>query len=272
MKLLLLLAAVLLLLAGVWIAAGKVHPYAYWIGRKTAAEVEALATGGWRVDRLEVAPGVTLVGLVRPPQNPGARWVLFVPGNSTAMLDGFRPVLDGLRGDDDVGLAFWAYRGYDASGGTPSPTALVDDLLVQWRHLAALGAAPERTEIWGYSLGSVLAAQLTARLEAEGVRPARLVLAAVAERLALMPHGLLGRFAGSDVYAIEPALARIACPTLIVHGTADEALPIEGARRVAERLGARARLCEVSGKGHLDLWDDLRRLAWQPEPGSVNGR
>jgi pimeloyl-ACP methyl ester carboxylesterase len=265
----LLLALLLLLLAAVWFAAGKMHPYAYWIGRQTEAQVAALATHGWRVERLPVAPAATLVGLVRPPQRPDARWILFVPGNSPALLEGFRGVLDGLCGDDDVGLAFWAYRGFDLSTGTPQPAALADDLLLQWQHLQSLGAQPERTEIWGYSLGSVLAVQLAARLAERGIRPARLVLAAVGERIAIMPHGAFGRFRGSDVYAMQPALAAIDCPTVIVHGTDDTAVPVDGARRIAAALGARATLHELAGKGHFDLWPEVRRVAW---PAPVSGR
>lgn len=257
-----LFVALVLLLAAAWFVAGKLHRFAYWIGRKSDAEVQALAEGGWSVDRLPVAEGVALVGLVRPPQKPDARWILFVPGNSPSLLAGFRTVLDTLRGDTDTGLAFWAFRGFDASGGTPSPEALAADLLVQWRHLRELGARPERTEVWGYSLGSVLAAQLVARLAADGERPARLVLAAVGERIPVMRFGPLGRFWPDDVYDLTDALPRITVPTVIVHGTDDDALPIDEARRIAKALGAHATLHEVAGKGHHDLWDDLRRLAF----------
>ncbi len=257
-----LLVALVALLVAAWFVAGKLHRFAYWIGRKTDAEVQALATGGWRVDRLPVASDVTLVGLVRPPAGADARWILFVPGNSSALLEGFRSVLDDLRGGDDTGIAFWAYRGYDASTGTPSPAALADDLLLQWQHLKSLGAVPERTEVWGYSLGAVLAVQLVARLAAQGERPARLVLAAAGERIAIMPHGVFGRFRPDDVYDATVAIAEVDCPTVLVQGTDDDAVPIAEARRLAAALGNRATLHEVAGKGHLDLWHDVRRLAW----------
>ncbi|HEX5052168.1 MAG TPA: alpha/beta hydrolase [Planctomycetota bacterium] len=245
-----------------WYAAGKLHRWTYWIGRKTDAEVAALATGGWRVDRLEVAPGITLTGLVRAPRDPAARWILFVPGNSEAMLDGFRAVLDDLRGAEDVGMAFWAYRGFDASDGTPNPTALAADLLVQWRHLRSLGAAPERTEIWGYSLGSVLAVQLAAAVAGAGETPRRLVLVAAAEQIRLMRHGLFGRFLPGDVFDASTALANVDCPTVVCHGAADDALPIAGARRLVARLGPRGTLHELPGVGHADLWAAVRRAAF----------
>jgi len=254
--------ALALLLAAAWFAAGKMHRFAYWMAPKTDAEVQALAVDGWRVDRLQVADDVTLVGLVRPPQRADARWILFVPGNSSAVLEGFRGVLDDLRGSDDVGMAFWAYRGFDASTGTPTPAALAHDLLRQWQHLQSLGAVPARTEIWGYSLGSLLAVQLAARLGTTGEGPGRLVLAAAGEQIGIMAHGLFGRFLADDVYDARAAAAQVACPTVIVHGTADDAMAIEQARGLAEALGARATLHEVAGKGHFDLWADVRRLAW----------
>lgn len=257
-----LLVALVLLLAAAWFVAGKLHRFAYWIGRQTDAEVQALATDGWRVDRLSVAPDVTLVGLVRPPSRPDARWILFVPGNSSSLLAGFRGVLDDLRGSDDVGIAFWAYRGYDASTGAPGPAALQDDLLRQWQHLRSLGADPARTEVWGYSLGAVLAVQLAARLAAAGERPARLVLAAAGERIAIMPHGVFGRFCPDDVYDAMAAAAHVDCATVIVHGADDDAVPVAEARRLAAAIGPRATLHEVAGRGHFDLWDDVRRLAW----------
>jgi hypothetical protein len=49
---------------------------------------------------------------------------------------------------------------------------------------------------------------------------------------------------------------------VIVHGTADDALPIAGARALQTAIGAKATLHELPGKGHVDLWADLRRLAF----------
>lgn len=238
------------------------HRFAYWIGRKSDAEVAALATGRWRVDRLAVERGVELVGLVRPPARVDARWVLFVPGNSENLLEGFRDVLDAVFGDDDVGLAFWAYRGFDASGGVPTPDALRQDLGAQWRRLVELGAAPARSEIWGYSLGSMLAPHLAASLCAAGTPPRRLVLLATGPEIRIRPHGLFGRFRPSDVYSPLDAIAKITCPVAIGQGADDDALPLAGARELAARFGGHATMHAFAGRGHADLWPDVRRELW----------
>jgi pimeloyl-ACP methyl ester carboxylesterase len=259
---LLIAGAVVAALVAAWLVAGKLHRFAYWIGRKSDADIAALAKNGWQVDRLTVAPDVELVGLVRPPKDAKARWILFVPGNSEALLDGFQLELDELRRDEDVGLAFWGYRGFDASAGVPSPAALKADLDAQWRRLVALGAAPERTEIWGYSLGSMLAPHLAAKLCAQKTPPKRLVLLATGPEITIMPHGLFGRFKTSDVYEPLSALALVTCPVVVGQGTADDALPIDGARAVAQRCGENATFVAFDGKGHADLWPEVRRLVW----------
>lgn len=255
-----------LVLAGVailpvaWLLAGKAHRFAYWTGKKTDAQVTALATNGWVVDRLPVADGIELVGLVRPPKNPGARWLLFVPGNSTAILDGFQAVLDDLRGDDDVGLAFWGYRGFDASGGTPTPAALRSDLMPQWQRLQELGAKPERTEIWGYSLGSALAPHLAAALCQQKTPPQRLVLLATGMEIPVRPHGLLGRFGSSDIFEGASVASAVTCPVAIAQGSDDRAMPIASARELAQAFGTKVQ--EIPDRGHADLWPQARALLW----------
>lgn len=247
-----------------FLLAPRLHRFAYWIARRTNAEVEALATQGWRVDRLEVEPGVHLAGLVRPPAAADARWILFVPGNSQALLTGFRSELDRLRGEADVGMAFWAYRGFEASEGVPSPTALAADLVRQWDRVRSFGVPAEHIEIWGYSLGTPLATQLAAALCARGEAPHRLVLAAASTRIPVMRHGPFGRFLPDDEYDATQAIPAVTCPVVIVHGSDDSALPIGEARTMANAFGPRAVLHEVPGRGHLDLWQDLRRLAFAP--------
>jgi pimeloyl-ACP methyl ester carboxylesterase len=259
MRLLLTLAG-LLAVPLAWFVAGKLHRFAYWIGRTSDAELQALATAGWQVERLAVGDGVTLAGLRRAPRAAEARWILFAPGNSQAILAGFRGEIDRLFAGHDVGITFFAYRGFDASGGTPTPAALAADLLLQWRHLRQQGIAADRIEIWGYSLGTPLACQLAAAVAELGESPARLVLLAAGEVIPVMPFGWFGRFLPDDRFDALPSLDKIRCPVAIVHGEADDALPIAGARAIALRLGERATLHALPGKGHFDVWQPAREL------------
>ena len=83
-----------------------------------AATYAALAAKpGWAKAELEVAPSITLRGLVRRPSVSGKPWVLFYPGNDESQLERGQAFLIRLAGDADLGLAVFGYRGYDASDG-----------------------------------------------------------------------------------------------------------------------------------------------------------
>ncbi|MCA8953292.1 MAG: alpha/beta hydrolase, partial [Planctomycetes bacterium] len=251
-----------LAVAAAWLVAPKLHRFAYWIDRKTPAEVAALARGRWQVDELAVGDGVTLRGLVRAPAAPNGRWVLFVPGNSTALLGGFQQELERAL-PDDLGVAFWAYRGFEASDGVPTPAALLGDLLRQWDVVAARNTSGQPAQVFGYSLGSVLAVQLAAALTHKGQPPGRLVLAAAGERIPVMQHGAFGRFLPDDVYDATAAADAVECPVVIVQGTADDALPLAGARALRDRIGHNASLVEAEGKGHTDVWETVKAAAFR---------
>ena len=55
-------------------------------------------------------------------------------------------------------------------------------------------------------------------------------------------------------------LAQIELPTLVIHGTADQILPVQNGRMVAERI-ASARLEIFEGVGHLFFWELPERSA-----------
>jgi hypothetical protein len=83
-----------------------------------AATYDALAaTAGWAKAELDVAPGTALRGLVRKPSSSTRPWVLFYPGNDESQLERGHGFLTRLGGEADLGLAVFAYRGYDASDG-----------------------------------------------------------------------------------------------------------------------------------------------------------
>lgn len=257
------IAAALLCLPLVWFGLGRLHRFSYWIDRKSEAEVHALATGGWRAVRIEPEPGIGLWGLVRPPAATTAPWVLFLPGNSTDLLAGFRDMLDRARGERDVGLSLWAWRGFEASDGVPSPAALAADAGAMWRHLVdAERVDPTRIQVWSYSLGTAPAVGLAAGLCRAGTPPARLVLLSACDTLSVRAAGRWGRLRPADRYDALADAAAVTCDVLMVHGSDDDALPIAGAHRLQQTLGGPVRLVELPGRGHADYLADLADFVW----------
>jgi uncharacterized protein len=226
--------------------------------RLPAGALELLAAEpGWKLDRVRVEPDIELVGLVRPPPDEAAPWLLYFGGNAMGVADA-QEVLTIAADKEPWGLASWAYRGYDGSDGAPSEEALVEDAVYLARHLLeTYGVAPERLFLVGQSLGTGVAALAAKELVGGGVRPAGLALLApytsmaevVNEKTPIFPVA----WSVSDEFPSEEALVAVDLPVLIIHGVHDEIISIAHGRRLHEVLGARATLVEVN-RGHNDLW------------------
>jgi pimeloyl-ACP methyl ester carboxylesterase len=234
-------------------------PYAVGtISDEAYAALTSGATGnGWRASPLEVAPGVTLNGIVRRPSSPDARWILFFPGNDASQLVTGKKFLENVRGAHDWGLAVWAYRGYSSSGGTPDPDSLRSDAgKIYANFLATENVLPSRVNIAAFSLGGYPATKVTGDAAASGRPVASLSLVAAVQDIAMLHASPFQRFVPGDVYETLPFLDAIPAPVLVMIGTKDEALGVGQGRKIAERLGARARYIEVPGIGHSAMLEE----------------
>jgi uncharacterized protein len=149
-----------------------------------------------------------------------------------------------------LGVVLVEYRGYgwSADAGTPSEDGLYLDAEAALDALAARGIGPEKTVVWGSSLGSGVAADMARRGKASAlvlVTPYTSIpeLVPVA---ALRPF-ILDRF---DTIAKAPS---VHVPALVVHGDADEIVPFAMGARIARTL-PRAELLVVRGGRHGDLF------------------
>jgi dipeptidyl aminopeptidase/acylaminoacyl peptidase len=170
----------------------------------------------------------------------------------------------------DLARRGWAslnveYRRIGCGGGVPET---LDDVAAA----VAAGAAqvrPRRTVVIGHSAGGHLA------LWAAGLPGVSAVvsLAGVAD-LAAAARERLGDGAALEVaggtpedrpeaYALADPLRRLPLPVpaLLVHGDADDRVPVEQSRRYAAAAGARCELLELAGIGHFDPIDP-RGEAW----------
>jgi pimeloyl-ACP methyl ester carboxylesterase len=112
----------------------------------------------------------------------------------------------------------------------------------------------------GHSAGGHLALWLAA----EGLVPRVVALGAVcdlglAAELRIGKDAVRARF-GEEFSVADPARRLpLGADQVLIHGTADESVPIEIARSYAERAGAECRLVELDGVGHFELIDP----AWE---------
>jgi fermentation-respiration switch protein FrsA (DUF1100 family) len=154
------------------------------------------------------------------------------------------------------GLGFYAveYPGYGlSSDANPSERAIYEDAEAALRHLRdALHVSDDRIVLEGQSLGTGVAVEMARRGYG-----ARLVLISpytsmvdMAKRLIpFLPVALLV----NDRYDTQSKAPGIRIPTLIVHGSVDEVIPVEMGRRLS-KIFPSASLREVPAAHHNDVW------------------
>jgi uncharacterized protein len=156
------------------------------------------------------------------------------------------------------------YPGYGlARGAQPTEATLYEDAAVAIQYLGdALGVPRARTVLQGQSLGTAVAVEMARR----GLG-ARLVLIApftsmtdMVRRVApVLPAALIVE----DRYDSLAKAPSIPLPVFVIHGTADEIIPVSMGKRLAEAFPD-ARLYLVPGAHHNDLFVvDGRRILEQ---------
>ncbi len=231
---------------------------------QSAASYQALAEAkGWKKAEAKVAPGVTLRGLIREPHSPTAPWFLFYPGNDEAQLKTGQAFLNRLAGRRDLGLAVFAYRGFDSSEGRPELKKLAEDAPNILTELCrAEKISPQQVNVIGFSIGGHFAVHATLSALRQKKPVASLTLLASVNDIVMVRPSLWQRFDSGDDYQTQPLLAAIPAPVLVLQGTIDEALngPGQG-RAIAGALGNRAKYVELEGVGHTALLESEAALA-----------
>jgi pimeloyl-ACP methyl ester carboxylesterase len=235
-----------------------------YLARPIAAEQYAklAARPGWSKSEVEVAPGVTLRGLIRKPPAAAADWVLFYPGNDESQLERGQAFLQSLDAGAGWGLAVFAYRGYDASSGKPKLSEMQADApQILARLCAAQGAAPARVHLVGFSIGGHFAVHAAAGAAQRGQRAASLTLLASVDDIVMTHPSPWQYFSLGEDYQTRPFLRGVPAPVLVVQGTSDAALAGPGqGRALAAALGSRGRYLEREGVEHVPLLSDAATL------------
>jgi abhydrolase domain-containing protein 17 len=178
--------------------------------------------------------------------NPGARFTIwFFHGNAEALGD-LHPTMAMLRA---AGFAVFAfdYPGYGVSTGKPSEKGLYASARAARQYLREkLNVPPERTIIYGRSLGGGPAVQMAAEERVGGLvlQSAFVSVFRVLTRVKIFP---------GDMFDNEAKLARIAAPVLVMHGRADEVIPFRHGEQLLAVAREPKRSLFVEGAHHNDF-------------------
>ena len=176
---------------------------------------------------------------------PGAPLVLYFGGNAEEvswMLD------EVSRRAPAVGWLLTDYRGYGASGGSPSEAALVSDALA-WYDFSDKKLQTKSVYVFGRSLGSGVAVQLAAARPVAGVilvAPFDSLVEVAKRHYPYLPVSwmLKHRF---DSLSRAP---RLDVPLLCLAATRDHVIPAEHAKRLYDAWGGPKRWVALEGADH----------------------
>ncbi|GAA5136033.1 alpha/beta hydrolase [Pseudonocardia adelaidensis] len=204
---------------------------------------------GGRDVALHTDDGLELTAWWAPATGPArGPTVLVAPGNGSSRL--LRVPLARALAAEGFDVLLVEYRGYGGNPGSPTEEGLAADVGAAYRYLVEeRGVAPDRLVLFGESLGG---APLT-RLASE--RPAgSLVLRSPFTSLAdvgvraypFLPVRALLR----DRFPLLEQVRSVRAPVAVVAGGADEIVPVEQSRAVADAAGGS--YVELPGVRHND--------------------
>ncbi len=229
---------------------------------KAAPDAALAAAAGFRTVFTQTADGLRLAHWYRPPAEPNGPVLAVFHGNAGHVGDRVPKLIELMRAG--FGLLLAGYRGYGGNPGRPSEAALSADahLLLDW--LAGQGVPPERTVLYGESLGTGIAVKMATERAAAAV-----VLEApytsVAEVAQAHYWYLPARWMVLDRWDSLSRVKRINAPLLVMHGMRDRTIPPRYGRRLFEAAVEPKDILLVDEGEHSDLYD------FPHVPGTVIG-
>jgi uncharacterized protein len=197
----------------------------------------------WEVDK-----GVKIHGLHFFPKQESNEVILYFHGNAGS-LDSW-----GNVGVELSRLGYHVividYRGYGKSGGSVAPKSLLSDALKIY-DIVAKTFAPENVIIYGRSIGTPMATHLASQRKCSKVvleTPFDTLSSLLSVHYPIVPKFFL-RYHFNNIDRIKD----IKAPILIVHGTADQIIPYEIGKTVAEKLTEKDSFITVENGGHNNL-------------------
>ena len=149
-----------------------------------------------------------------------------------------------------VGLVGLSYRGYGGSTGTPTEQGLIEDARAAYAFAAE--RYPGRIAVWGESLGTGVAIALAGEKPVTHVildAPYTSTLDVAADLYWFLPV----RFLMKDQFRSDLRIKKVKAPVLILHGDADDIIPIRYGERLLAMVPGDKRLVRFAGGYHGDL-------------------
>lgn len=245
----------------VWLAAGAAVAagYCWYVNRlaydmtyrfdtviRATPAAEGLAFTPVTVD----ADGRHVTGWYIPAKTSGAPAVLYCHGNAGNISTALRLYKARLLHELGLGVLLFDYGGFGDSRGPASEPGYAADARAMFFALMGQGVPAEKIVLYGESLGTAVAVDLAAEVNAGGLvlESPFTSLADMAREIApWLPAGFIlhGR------YDTVKRVGLVKMPLLVIHSPNDQLVPFAQGRRVFEAAAEPKDFVELSG-GHSD--------------------
>ena len=183
------------------------------------------------------------------PAQPGRPTLLYFHGNGGSFVTRSERIRKYMT--HGYGVVMMTYRGFGGSGGSPSEKANVSDAKEVYDAVRASGIPPDQIVLYGESLGSGIAVQVAAEKDVAGLILDAPYTSIVDLATLHYPH-LPARGLMTDRYETLKSAGKVTAPTLIVHGEADDIIPVSMSAAVAAALKGSVQRATFPGAGHSD--------------------
>lgn len=147
-----------------------------------------------------------------------------------------------------------SYRGYGRSDGRPTEAGLYNDGEAALRFAGEQAGGERRVILYGHSLGAAVAARVASEnnVGAVIIESAFTSLADIGHVVyPFIPRLLLRRL--RDRFDTRTTIAKVRAPLLVIHGTADQTVPLRMGRDIYEHATGAKEWFPVPSAGHNDV-------------------
>lgn len=188
-------------------------------------------------------------------ESPGAGFtILYNHGNAEDIGD-IQPLLEDFRAHGYSVIAY-DYHGYGTSEGKSTEKNAYADIEAVYKYLIENKKVPPNKIIAvGFSLGNGPTTYLAEKYDLAGVVLQAPFITAfrVVTHIPILPF---------DRFRNIARIKHIKEPILIIHGTADELIPVQHGRKLYELANAPKSFLWVEEAGHFDIVDKAGQLYW----------
>ena len=199
--------------------------------------------------QLKMAGGESLISWYAPASGDRPTLLMF-HGNGGALHH--RAARVRLLTNAGYGVFLLGYPGYGGNAGDPSEANFVAAAGLAYDFLQQQHVSAANLVIYGTSLGSAVAVQLSAREDAAALileAPMSSVRDIAASLYPIFPVSLLLR----DPFLSREHIQQVDERLLIIHGDADRVIPLASGRRLFDAANDPKEMHVIAGGGHNDL-------------------